>query len=108
MIRSTFQWASGSNRGKFRSQREQSSRAADLWQIHSFGMQAHKPRDFSAGLLPGVAARIAGRRGLPQRSAVFARVNPQPGGIPCSFFVNLQGLYFRLPAQAGYGDKWPS
>jgi len=53
--------------------------------------------------------RIAGRRGLPQRSAVPARVNrPWQGVIPCSFFVNLQGLYFRLPAQAGYGDKWPS
>jgi len=46
---------------------------------------------------------------MPQRSAVPARVNrPAKGGIPCSFFVNLQGLYFRLPAQAGYGDKWPS
>jgi len=52
--------------------------------------------------------RIAGRRGLPQRSAVPAREPPVAGVIPCSFFVNLQGLYFRLPAQAGYGDKWPS
>jgi len=25
-----------------------------------------------------------------------------------SFFINLQGLYSKVPAQAGYGDKWPS
>jgi hypothetical protein len=25
-----------------------------------------------------------------------------------SFFVNLLGLYSGSPAQAGYGDKWPS
>jgi len=25
-----------------------------------------------------------------------------------SFFVNHCALYFQVPAQAGYGDKWPS
>jgi hypothetical protein len=25
-----------------------------------------------------------------------------------SSFRNLLGLYSELPAQAGYGDKWPS
>ena len=25
-----------------------------------------------------------------------------------SFFVNLSRLYCSLPAQAGYGNKWPS
>jgi hypothetical protein len=25
-----------------------------------------------------------------------------------SFFVNLLRLYWWVPAQAGYGDKWPS
>jgi len=25
-----------------------------------------------------------------------------------SFFGNLQSLYFVVPAQSGYGDKWPS
>jgi hypothetical protein len=25
-----------------------------------------------------------------------------------SFFINLLRLYWMSPAQAGYGDKWPS
>jgi hypothetical protein len=29
---------------------------------------------------------------------------PAPGH---SFFLRAQVLYYRVPAQAGYGDKWP-
>jgi len=72
-------------------------------------MQARKPRDFPAGLLPGAVSPHRRSAGIAatQRCA-RPREPPVAGVIPCSFFVNLQGLYSRLPAQAGYGDKWPS
>jgi len=72
-------------------------------------MQAHKPRDFPAGLSPwrSVAASPVG--GDCRNAALCPPAWTARGrGHPCSFFVNLQGLYSRLPAQAGYGDKWPS
>jgi len=67
-------------------------------------MQAQKPRDFPAGYCRAQRRRIAGRRGLPQRSAVPARVNrPWQGGHPMLFFRQPSGPIF--PA-AGASRLW--
>jgi len=83
--------------------------AADPWQIRIFRMQAHKPRDFPAGLLPGTASRIAGRRGLPQRSAVPAREPPVAGGASHALFSSTFRAYIsscrRKPAMAINGRR---
>jgi hypothetical protein len=46
-------------------------------------------------------------------SSVALRLHRFPGRTlqlspDTSFFINLLRLYSALPAQAGYGDKWPS
>ena len=45
-------------------------------------------------------------RGVIRTVLADAAVKGLPGDH--HFFINLLRLYSFLPAQAGYGDKWPS
>jgi hypothetical protein len=58
-------------------------------------------------------ARIGGQTISAATHSAFARPMAADRALPPpaetrSFFVNLPRLYWWVPGQPGYGDKWPS
>src|SRR5262245_8173336 len=67
-----------------------------------------------SGMVAKVKARLAPRTkrfvGSPamSRPASSRSAARSQAGAARSFFARSQGLYWVVPARAGYGDKWPS